>query len=93
MTWSGHRAVNTRVLALLLCGISAPALAARSTPDNNPQTNRKEDPRARAEYFRFERAFPFGSVPAGARRRAWESAQPQGKLPRRALTPAWRPSR
>ena len=39
-----------------------------------------DDPDARANWFWFQRTYPFNEIPDGARRRAWESLAARGKI-------------
>jgi photosystem II stability/assembly factor-like uncharacterized protein len=50
---------------------SAPALA----PVEAQMSSAGEDPEARGEWFTFQRLYPHDSIPADARRRAWESRE------------------
>ena len=46
-----------------------------------PSENGDEaDNEARNDWFLYPRQFPFGKIPAGARRRAWDAARPQAGL-------------
>ena len=43
------------------------------------QAGEADDPDARLNWFWFQRMYPFDDIPAGARRRAWESLPLRGK--------------
>ncbi|MBV9958019.1 MAG: hypothetical protein JO360_06330, partial [Acidobacteria bacterium] len=48
------------------------------------------DVEQRRRWFMFQRTFPFGTLPADARRRAWESRPPDAKADEAAAVLQWR---
>ncbi|HLM58759.1 MAG TPA: hypothetical protein VK422_21830, partial [Pyrinomonadaceae bacterium] len=45
----------------------------------------EDDAGGRSEWFMYKRAFPFDSIPAGARREAWEAARRAPKVRDRSV--------
>jgi hypothetical protein len=53
---------------------SPKSVRAEARPENEPVAEEADNPEGRSEWFMFQRTYPFGAVPDGARRRAWDAA-------------------
>src|SRR6185369_12511746 len=78
------------LLCLYACGRpAAPPMLAPSSGEHPVLPETDDEREARDEWLYFQRAYPFGHIPAGARRQAW-LARPGADLKTLAVGQTWK---